>query len=764
MKGKLNLVLIFWVLGLSVHGQNPQIENLLERLDNHQKRDSTYVDLLNELGHLYFDVEIKRVRELGEEALEIAQEINYERGMGQAYNNIGLSFEHVGVLDLALKYYLRSLEITEAIEDDKYTIFTSNNIGNVYITQGKYDEALNYLHKALNTATNIKDSLRIAQTSHTIGDVYEKQKRYNIALQYYFKALSIDEPLNYARGLSYIYNGIANAYVHKGDYDLALLYFDKNIAMAKRSSNNYILSKAYNSIGALKMKLNEFDKAKYNLQKSLEVTENSSFYKVRMNTFKLLSDLSRKQNRLREALNYYEQYTATKDSVFNESKGQQINALQMQIDLNRKEQENQLLIAEKELAETELQKNNIEKRALFIISGLLFISALTVLIAFYLKKHTNKKLRDQNELINRQSSEIHHKNGEISQQNQELKQTLEHLEQTQAHLIESEKLASLGQLIAGISHEINTPLGAIKASNDVALNNYEALKKDFLDFLVELSSEDIGSFNCLIEKASDSVKYYTSREERKLRKNLTGELKEQKVQNAEEVGTLLSEMGIYDNYHQYLQIINHDRNTEIITKAQEFFSIYRSNKNVEMAIHKVSKILNSLKSYIKKDHFGEMILSDLAENIETILTIYRNQLKQGIEVIRNFDEVPMLKCYPDELNQVWTNLIHNSIHAMEGKGTLTINIAANGKFFKIDIMDTGKGIPGEIHHKVFDDFFTTKPLGEGTGLGLSIAKKIIQKHAGSISFESSPGRTKFTVLIPKAEYMDGLLNGTIVKV
>ena len=147
-----------------------------------------------------------------------------------------------------------------------------------------------------------------------------------------------------------------------------------------------------------------------------------------------------------------------------------------------------------------------------------------------------------------------------------------------------------------------------------------------------------------------------------------------------------------------------------------------------------------------------MILSDLSDGLETVLTILHNQIKQGIDVTRNYENIPSIYCYPDELNQIWTNLIHNSIQAMNGKGTIILELkqieSKDGNQIQVSVEDNGPGIPPEIQKKIFEPFFTTKPAGEGSGLGLHIIGKILEKHNGKISLESEVGRTKFSILIP----------------
>jgi signal transduction histidine kinase len=156
----------------------------------------------------------------------------------------------------------------------------------------------------------------------------------------------------------------------------------------------------------------------------------------------------------------------------------------------------------------------------------------------------------------------------------------------------------------------------------------------------------------------------------------------------------------------------------------------------------------ALKSYARYDTTGEKIEINITDGIETVLTLYHNQLKQGVEVIRNYADLPAVLCYPDELNQVWTNLVHNALQAMNNKGTLTIDATQQDTRVLISITDSGKGIPPEIKSKIFEPFFTTKPAGEGSGLGLDIVKKIIEKHEGTIEVKSVPGQTTFTVSIP----------------
>jgi signal transduction histidine kinase len=123
-------------------------------------------------------------------------------------------------------------------------------------------------------------------------------------------------------------------------------------------------------------------------------------------------------------------------------------------------------------------------------------------------------------------------------------------------------------------------------------------------------------------------------------------------------------------------------------------------------------------------------------------------LKQGIEVIKNYQQVPAIFCYAEELNQVWTNLLHNAIQAMSNRGRLEISVFEESRQIVVQVTDSGSGIPPEIKERIFDPFFTTKPAGEGSGLGLDIVRKIVDKHQGKIEVNSQPGRTTFSVMLP----------------
>lgn len=341
----------------------------------------------------------------------------------------------------------------------------------------------------------------------------------------------------------------------------------------------------------------------------------------------------------------------------------------------------------------------------------------------------------------------------LQAKNEDLAKTLQELKATQNQLIESEKMAALGQLVAGIAHEINTPLGAIRSSVENIADFLRRHLESLPDFFQSISLEHRQYFGMLLQHSTQSYSL-SSREKRQLKKALTSQLKSENIVEADTVSDTLVDIGIYDDITRFLPLLKDFQRSNILHMAYRFSSLQESTRTIMTATDRAAKVVFALKNYAHQNTTDKKEMANIIDGIETVLTLYQNQFKYGVEVVKSYTELPPTLCYYDELNQVWTNLVHNALQAMENKGTLTIEASQQGGNVAIAIADSGTGIHPEIMPRIFEPFFTTKPPGEGSGLGLDIVKKIIDKHQGKIEVESVPGQTKFTVLIPISDQED----------
>lgn len=323
------------------------------------------------------------------------------------------------------------------------------------------------------------------------------------------------------------------------------------------------------------------------------------------------------------------------------------------------------------------------------------------------------------------------------------------LMKTYTKLLNSEKLAALGQVSAGVAHEVNTPLGAIKSSAEESSIAFQEIMEKLPETLARMTSDEKDLFVEFIATAEPSFETLTTKEEREKKKQLRTELEELGVDNARFIADRLVQIGLLTVTPALKKLTALKEFENLIMIAFNLLNQQKNNATIIIAVDKASRVVKALKTYLHTTNSETPEYTNLRDNIETVLMIYHNRIKQGVTVVKEYDEVPDVPVFADQMNQVWTNLIVNAVQAMDNKGTLTISIRKKANFVEVSIRDTGKGIPEAIRPRIFEPFFTTKVSGEGSGLGLDIIKRILDNHGAKISFDTEENvGTTFYVSIP----------------
>jgi signal transduction histidine kinase len=324
-------------------------------------------------------------------------------------------------------------------------------------------------------------------------------------------------------------------------------------------------------------------------------------------------------------------------------------------------------------------------------------TAILLLVLAYLGVRLARSYRD----LDRANAGLQRANetleSQVETRTHDLSVALTDLRASQSQLIQSEKMASLGQMVAGVAHEINTPLGYARSNAEIVRNS--------LNDLGTLAKAQTRALNLMTSDAA------------------TDEEVAQALGDAQALGESLNPEELTVDLDNLLADTDHG----LVT---------------------IAELVSSLKDFSRVDR-SRSDLFNVNDGLDSSLKIANNLLKHRIEVVKSYGVLPRIECSPSQLNQVFLNLLTNAAQAIEGEGRIYLHTTADDSGVNIRILDTGSGMPEEVRKRIFEPFFTTKPVGKGTGLGLSIVFRIIEDHGGSIEVRSTPGKgSDFKIRLP----------------
>ena len=622
------------------------------------KDDTSRVLILADLAyyHRYQNLDTGMV--YAQQAVSQAQKIKFLRGQSIAYQIRGLIYRYLGNYSVALEDMYKGLQIAEENNFVNEKALSIIRIGTVFNALGEYVKAISFYHKAMQIIGPEKLVRVNAINWLLLGVAYSAMNQLDSAWYYEIKALN---NLNLIKDLAPdVCQTLGTIQMKKGDRFLAGQFFKESLDFSERNKDEYVASNAYGEIAKMYKLANKADSSIYFAKKGLEYAQNAKNPRVILTCADLLAQMFESTNPT-EALRYYKIAAAAKEGLFGAGNLQAIQAL----------------VVKEEERKNEIELANAAYRAKLKQYGLLLGLGTVLVIALILYRNNNQKQKA----------------------NAVLETTLINLKSTQAQLIQSEKMASLGELTAGIAHEIQNPLNFV--------NNFSEVNKEILE-----------------------------------------ELKAERLKPKAERNDSLEDEIINDVINNEEKINHHGKRADAIVKGMLQHS--RSSNSI-----KEPTDINALcDEYLRLSYhglrakdktFNATMKTDFDESIGNINIIPQDIGRVVLNLLMN-------AFYAVSADLSIRNEVKAEALAKAGgvyEPTVSVSTKKIGDKIEIKVTDNGNGIPQKVLDKIFQPFFTTKPTGQGTGLGLSLSYDIVKAHGGELKVETKENEgTTFIILLP----------------
>jgi two-component system NtrC family sensor kinase len=691
------LIGLLWLVVTSFANAQSSADTLRTWLKTHSQVTPARVDRLTALSMAVRSDDYIQAQELAEKALTLARKLNYPTGEANALLALGGAYAGRNDYDKALQYLNQARQRYEQLNNRNGVARVLGQLGWIDTSLGNYVPALSRGLASLDQARQLKDSVLLRQATARLGMLYSLLGDYDQAMRYYTTALDLHKQAGQEVAIARLLNGMGELYRNQGDLTKATRYYNKAIRLAQRLNNPGLQAEAESNLAAVEVQDGHAEQALLTGRQALRVMLAKGAYEVVAWTYTVLGQAHLQLNQPDSAIYYsqrgwnlsrhigYKEAARDASDVLARSyalkneyrKAYQFRELNAAYDdtLSGRRTQQQLMLlqqnaqAAERRAQAALRAEEDQQQRQWLISALVGL----VLVAAVALALWNSYRRQQ-------------------QANKQLKQQQEELKTAQDQLIQSEKMASLGELTAGIAHEIQNPLNFV--------NNFSDVSTELVDELIEEQQKPERDVELEIELLSD------------LKQNL------QKINHH---GNRAS--SIVKGMLQHSRVSNGQREPTDLNGL--------SNEYLRLAYHGLRA---------KDKTFNAELITKLDPTVGQVNVVAQDIGRVLLNLFTN-------AFYAVQQRQ---KALTNSTNSDVFKPTVTVSTQRTGTEVTICVSDNGTGMDEAVRQKIFQPFFTTKPTGQGTGLGLSLAYDIIKKgHNGTLIVESVPGEgTTFTIRLP----------------